>query len=60
MNIVYQITSKDGVAYARNIADCDALCRKMIDRGILPSVRRMKRTAVPMRDIGILTQLKWN
>ena len=58
MNIVYQIKTKDGVAYASNIAACDELCAKMIKSGIYPRVRRMKRSAVPLSHIEIVNKLR--
>jgi hypothetical protein len=49
MNVEYQIrfTGKFlGVAYARNIADCDSICDRMIDEGIYPVVRRIKKSRI--------------
>lgn len=60
MNIVYQIKfggKWGGVAYTRNIADCDSLCARMIDEGIYPKVRRMQRKDVPLSDLELVNNL---
>lgn len=58
MNIVYQIKSHNTVAYAKDIASCDNLCAIIIGNGYPPpTVRRMKRSDVPLSDIEMLNEL---
>ena len=57
MDIVYQITTKDTRAYAGNIAACDTFCKRFIDKGIIPNVKRMRKSQVPLSDIELVTGL---
>jgi len=58
MNIVYQIKANGVLAYALNIVKCDEICAKLINEGIYPKVRRMKKSDVPMSDLSMVLALK--
>ena len=57
MSVVYRISCDDILVYANNVAACDDVCADMYKNGYEPSVKRMKKSDVPLSEIQLVIGL---